>query len=146
MFSLPPSIPPCKPLDGTWPLFTGIFLPTTSVVHYHLHWEAWHHWLHCNSTTVSSIFTLLPCTYSSRMFYCTGTCKIINYLVPLMSCRISPSKTCMSTLPSLLSINLFIYYSSSQSTNQAEHLQLFGQLPAGLTKKYCLYYGCYGGG
>jgi hypothetical protein len=41
----------------------------------------------------------------------------------------------MSTLPSLLSINLFIYYGSSQSTNQAEHLQLFGQLPAGLTKK-----------
>jgi hypothetical protein len=48
-----------------------------------------------NSTTVPSFFSSGKFTSSIMICYFAGTCKIINYLAPLMSCRISPSKICM---------------------------------------------------
>jgi hypothetical protein len=64
--------------------------------------------------------------------YLIGACKIINYLVPLMSCRVSPSVICMSTCAcptqkkKLFHVSLMLAH--HQNIKKTEHCQLFGQL------------------
>ena len=83
--------------------FTGIFFLITWLACYHLQWKAWHLWLHCKFTFSWASLCYFPVLIFPKLisFFLTfsviGTCKIINCLGHLMSCRISLWKTCNSS-------------------------------------------------
>lgn len=95
--------------------FAGIFLLTTWLVCCPLQWKVWHLWLHCKFLSCVAFgklfsYSCFPNWFSSWITWSViGTCKTINCLAPLMSCRISHWKTCNPSISHLLFCNLFCY-------------------------------------